>query len=795
MQRNRPNRHTGIQRRALSAAIAAALLAAGQSPLLAQEQTGEAEGTMEEIVVTATRRAATVAEIPYNISAVSGDFIDSSKVLSTGELLQGVPGANVIDWGARNAGNVNAIRIRGLAIDSSINMDVALSAVPPVSTYINDTPVYANMLLKDIERVEVLRGPQGTLYGSGSLGGTVRYITRRPVLGAFEGRAEASFSQTSGSNGSNWDADLTLNLPLGETAAVRVVAGTVDYAGIFDLPNAYLLDDQGIPLAPQGILDETAVYTHLEDVDTVDIDFARAALLWEPNDRFEALLTWAHQEDDVGGRMMPTQSVDGWGDPYGRYETGSVQREPSSRELDVVALEMSYDFGFATLTSSTSGYDHSGDSISENTGFSAQQGWLSFYYYNYPRPMHSAERSYSDEAFIQEFRLVSNTEGSFDWIVGAFYRDQDTRSQQVNYLRNFYNWAWTAWGCCVIGDDDFRYDREENFKDMAVFGELTWNVTEDFRLTGGFRYFDLDYTNDTFMGVGLYEAFHVDDQVRFDGSDSDTLFKFNAAWDLNENAMTYATVSQGYRRGGTNAVPLSGTFAENPAWLRYEPDETTNYEVGVKGNWNNSFYNVSLFYVDWDKIQLNTSTTNWAFYAAQNGSSATTQGLELEYDVAFGDGWRLNLGYAYTDGELDEVMWSADNVYIVAPEGAKLPGLAEHTANLMLEYAFEFSGGIQWVNRVTGYYQDDTKNSISDTSAFFAATMDSFSLWSFNSNFVLGNWTVGLFAKNLFNEEGVVGIFKEEYMGTAPDQNYYGSGAKSIIARPRTVGLAVTWNF
>jgi len=792
MHRTRP-----IKRNTLSAAIAAALLITGQHALLAQEQAGESdEGLMmEEIIVTATRRDSTVAEIPYNISAVSGDYIDSGKILSTGELLQGVPGANVIDFGARNSGNVNAIRIRGLAIDSSINMDVALSGEPPVSTYINDTPVFANMVLKDIERVEVLRGPQGTLYGSGSLGGTVRYITRRPVLGSFEGRVEGSFSQTSGSSGNNWDADVTLNVPLGETFAARLVAGTLDYAGIFDLPNAYVLDGQGFPVAPNGILDETAVYERIEDVDTVEVDFARLSLLWQPNDRFEALLSWAHQEDDIGGRMMPTQGTDGWGDPYGKYETGSVQREPSSREVDVVALEMSYDFGFATLTSSTSGYDHSGDSISENTGFSAQQGWLSFYYYNYPRPMHSAVRSYSDEAFIQELRLVSNTEGAVDWIVGLFYRDQDARSSQVNYLRNFYNWAWTAWGCCVLGDDDFRYDRQENFEDKAVFGELTWNINDRFRLTGGFRYFDLDYTNDTFMGVGLYESFSIDERRQFDGSDSDTLFKFNLAYDVNEDTMLYGTISEGFRRGGTNAVPLSGIFAEDPAWLRYEPDTTTNYEVGIKGNWNNSFYNVSLFYVDWDKIQLNTATTNWAFYAAQNGSSATTKGVEAEYSVSFGEGWLLNLGYAYTDGELDSDMISADDVYVVAPAGSRLPGLAEHTVNMTLEYAFELRDGIEWVNRVNGYYQSETKNHINDNSFFFGRTMGSFSLWNFNSNLIFGNWSAGLFVKNLFNEAGVVGIFTEEYMGTSPEQNYYGNGAKSIVARPRTVGVSASWNF
>lgn len=787
-----------IKRNTLSVAIAAALLATGQSAvLMAQEQADEAgdSSLMEEIIVTATRRESTIVDIPYNISAVSGNFIESGKIMTTGELLRGVPGANVIDYGARNSGNVNSIRIRGLTIDSSAQQDVALSGVPPVSTYINETPVFANLVLKDLERVEVLRGPQGTLYGSGSLGGTVRYMTRRPVLGSFEGRVEGSVSSTAGSSGTNWDVDAVVNIPMGDTFAARLVAGHLDYAGIFDLPNAYVLDQQGFPVAPDGILAETAEYEYIKDVDTVDIDFARASLLWIPNDKFDAMLTWSYQKDDIGGRMMPTQSSDGWGDPYDRYQTGSVQREPSSRKVNIGALEMSYDFGFATLTSSTSTYKHTGDSISENTGFSAQRGWLADYYGNYPRPMHSAERSYEDKAFIQELRLVSNTEGAIDWIVGGFYRDQDTRSTQVNYLRNFYNWAWAAWDCCAVGDDDFRYNREENFKDKALFGELTWNINDVFRLTGGIRYFDIDYENDTLMGVGLYDSFSINERVQFDGSDSDTLFKVNASWDVRDNSMLYATFSQGFRRGGTNAVPLSGVFAESPAWLAYEPDTTNNYELGIKGTGNNSFYNVSLFYVDWDKIQLNTATTNWGFYAAQNGGSASTKGIEVEYDKSFGKGWRMNLGYAYTKGKLKDDMWSADDVYIIAPDGSKLPGLAEHTVNIMLENAYDMSNGWQWVNRISGYFQSDTKNNISDSSARFSQKFDSFSLWDFNSQLAIGDWTVGLFAKNLFNERGVVGIFKEENMGTSPEQNYYGNGGKSVIARPRTVGLSVTYDF
>lgn len=785
-----------FERKALSTAISTSLLATLAVPALAQDQDQESDLLIEEIVVTATRRETTMVEIPYNISAVSGDFIEKGRIITTGELLQGVPGAATIDFGARNAGTVNSIRIRGLAIDSNVNMDVRLSAVPPVSTYLNETPLYAPMILKDLERVEVLRGPQGTLYGSGSLGGTVRYLTRRPVLGEFEGRIEASWSETDGSSGSNWDGDVVLNIPLGEDFAIRALAGTLDYDGIVDAPNLYVLDSEGIPLAPDGPLAPTDVYESRKDLDTVEIDFARVSALWQPNDTFDALIWYAHQEDDIGGRMQPTEGLDGWGDPYGEYEIGSIQREPSEREVDAAALELNVDFGFATLTSSTSTYDHSGSSLSENTGFYAQNGWLGAFYYNYPRPMATAERTFEDEAFIQELRLVSRTDMDFPWIIGMFYRDQDALSTQYSYLRGFQRWGDAAFGPgVVVNDNDFRYERRENFEDLAFFGEITWRVTDTFRITGGFRTFDNDYENDTFLGVGLYGAFSIDDTARFEGEEDDTLWKLNLAWDIGEDKLLYATYSEGFRRGGANAVPLSGVFAEDPAWQIYDPDFTKNYEIGLKGGGAGNFWSVAAFYVDWENIQLNTATTNWGFFAAQNGGDAHTQGVEVEWDFFFGDAWHANLGYAYTDGELDDTFLSPDGAFVAGVEGSTLPGLAEHTFNAMLEHTFTFSNGWDWNNRVTAYYQDDTTNIINENSVIYSE-FGSFSLFNFNSTLFLGDqWSLGLFVKNLTNERGRVGEFTEAWMGTDPTQNYYGSGAKTIIARPRTVGVAVTWDF
>lgn len=783
-----------IKRNALSTAIAAALLVAGGTQI-AVAQDGSGEMVLEEILVTATRREQSIQDIPYNISAVSGTMIENYQILTNEELMRAIPGVTMVDQGQRNNGVVNHIVIRGLNVSSSAFGDYALSTVPTVSTYVNDTPIFANFLIKDLERVEVLRGPQGTLYGSGSLGGTVRYITRRPVLGEVEGNVEGLLGTTKGSSGTNWEVNGKINFPIGDTFAVRILGGYIDYAGIVDAPNLYVLGDDGIPLAPDGPLADTAVYESKKDLDTVEISYWRVSALWEPNDSFNALFTYQGQSDDIGGRRQVTKGKDGWGDDYDDYEIGSIQREPSSRDLDLYSLEMAFDLGFATLTSSSSYYDHSGQSVSENTGFYAQLNWLGAFYYNYPRPMAEAQRSYGDEAFVQELRLVSNTEGAVDWIVGLYYQDQDLRATQNSELRGFYNWATAAWDCCVIDDNDFRYKRKENFKDKAIFGELTWHITDVFHLTGGMRYFDNKYKNKTDMGVGLFTGFHFDDTVEHKGSNSDTLFKVNAAWDINDETMLYGTFSQGFRRGGANAVPLSGVFAEDPRWQRFGPDTVDNYELGLKGYVGGVRYTAALFYIDWDDIQVDTSTTNWAFFAAANAGSATSKGFELELDGILGDGFHWGLGYAYVNAKLDEQFFDPTGAPVFgASAGTRLPGTPQNTFNVNLDYTSDFANGWQLITRLGGYYQSSTENFLGGGPRV-SEKLDGFSLWDISGTMDFDQWYATLFVKNLFNEEGITGVFKEEAFGTAPEQNYFGNGSKWLISQPRTIGITVGFNF
>ena len=796
--------HKSSQSSTLSLAIARALFGGTglfvATTAMAQGQATKPNAGLEEIIVTATRREENILDVPYNITAVSGESIAVAQMLDTPELLRSVSGVSMVDRGPRNAAVVNSIRIRGLNVDSAALGDYALSSVATVSTYVGDTPLYANFLLKDIERVEVLRGPQGTLYGSGSLGGTVRYVLIQPELGEFRGQVGASLSKVDGSDSEGWAGDLMLNVPVGETLALRFNLSRADYPGITDYVNLYVLDSDGIPVAPNGILDPAAEYRSRKDADWFEVWYGRASARWQPTDAVDVTLNYFFQQDDVGGRRQPTPGADGYGRRYKEYENGSIQLEPSSREVDLTSLEVDVDLGFATLTSSTAYYDHSGDSTSENTGFYAQAGFLSFYY-NYPRPMASALRAYQDKGFTQELRLVSQGSGPLGYVAGLWYQDQDLRATQDSFLRGFKRW-WDALvppaaEGAVTGDQDFIYRRDESFTDFAAYGELTWHATDRLSLTGGLRYFDNESRNDTLIDLPVYAAFSSLTEATFKSSENDVLFKANAAYDFADDDLLYATVSQGYRRGGSNAVPTvpppEGNYYEDPRWQVYESDTVTNYEVGLKGILGGVRYDVALFYVDWQDPQFNTATPNWGFFVVSNGESAKSSGLELQLAGNFTDRLTYSFGYTYTDAELTDDFISPLGT-LIQEDGTRLPGAPEHLFNAALDYRMPVGTGFELITHLSTYYQSETRNALG-SSPLFDVTMDSFQIWDAAVTLAAKSWSAVLWAKNLTNERGVTGVFTEEYMGTAPAVGYYGNGAKDLISLPRTYGLTLTYNF
>ena len=786
------------------------------APAMAQQQQEEQEQVTdsETINVTAQRRDEDILDVPYNISAISGDSIEASVTLDAAELIRGVAGVSMIDQGPRNAATFNSIRIRGLNVDASNNGDFAVASVASVSTYVNDTPVFANLALIDLERVEILRGPQGTLYGSGALGGTVKYLLRDPQLGEFEGRISGAASHVNGSSSEGYYGDVTLNIPLGERFAIRANVGVADYPGVTDYVNLYVLNPDGSVPNPNGVFDtgfDAVNYTSAEDVDTYEYTYGRLSALWEISEHVAANATYIFQHDDVGGRRQITEGVDGLGNTYGEYESGAVIREPSSRDFDMLGLEVDIDLGFATLTSSTSRYNIEGESVTNSSGFWANGGIVNFYTAFNPAAvafttvhplLYRTPRTNSDEALIQELRLVSAAGGRFDWLAGVFYQDQErTLTQRSDYVgfEEFYD-AYSAFYALpdfVSTDNVFEYARAEEFRDLAVFGELTWRLTDNVRLTGGFRWFDNESNVDTDVGVGAFDSVRAGGVAAstFNSSESDTLFKANLAVDLTENNLFYATVSEGYRRGGNNAVVVQTLpyFNNDPDWQEYDSDRVVNYEVGVKGLIHGVRYDASLFYVDWQDPQLNTFAPFGDFFAVANGDSARTQGLEFQASSHLTDNFSYALGYAYVQAELTGDFINPEGT-LVAAEGRELPGVPEHMVNLALNYTRPINSSLDFVTILDGYYQSETNNLVEPTDPN-SRTFGGFSIWDATATVQSARWNASLFVKNIFNEEGVTGSFSVSEFGPNPAVGFYGSNSRLFIALPRTFGLQLGYNF
>lgn len=814
----------------LVVAIGGAL--AGTSPVALAQSIDADSGSLPEIIVTASRREQSIQDIPYNISAVDGADIEDQNIFETAELMRTISGVSVIDRGYRNAGHVNSLIIRGVNVDNGVNGDIPLSAAATVATYVDNTPLFANFLLKDIQRVEVLRGPQGTLYGSSALGGTVRYIMNRPDTSGYDANIGVNYGQTEHSDGNNMSIDGMVNVPLSDTVAFRVSAGSVQNDGIIDYVNLYRLQDgkpvvlndagQCVSVNDAGLSNEElafneSCYTSKKDVDDVDIKYVRASLRFQPSDELDIQFNYQWQEDKIGARRTITIGADYYGSVYnGTDQSGSTMLEPSERDAQLLSLDVEWDLGFATLTSSTSSYEHNGHGWRDNTslwvtdrgGFA---NWFDILYPGNPRPVAHVTAGFKDEAIVQEFRLVSNASDSdIDWTVGVYYMDQDREVNNFSYLLglNEYGDACTALGAACptsgqwwmgapLSEIDFFYIRKEKFTDLSLYGEATWHVNDNLHITGGLRWFDNELANQTAMDFPLFEGAVVPFVDFPTQSEDDIQLKLNVAYDVSESTMAYVTYSEGFRRGGSNAIPASGFFAElNPTSVdAYKADTVRNYELGIKGSTDKVRYSADVYYVDWQNPQLNTATVWWGFFMAQNGDSAETIGIEAEAQIILSENLELSLGYGHVKAELSADLFQPQNGALLASKGHRLPGTAENTATVSLQHSFEMTNGMNLATRVSGYYQSDSINSIQDNT--IQDTFSGFSIWNFSTMLSNENWSAALYIKNLGDEQGVTGSYPAAYMSTDTGtfENYYGNNQREYIATPRTIGLALKYNF
>ena len=784
--------------------------------------TSAADFQLEEITVTATRRAQSVTEIPYNISAISGDQLAKQGITDMSALMKSVPGVVFADMGGRANAQNNSIVLRGLNIGTQVNNSAFGNlSVPTVSTYMDDTPLFLNLKLTDIERVEVLRGPQGTLYGSGSLAGTVRYIHNRPDLEDTYGSISAGVEMPDESDDETYNVDAMINLPLTDNMALRIAATYKDEAGVIDAYNVYQLDSTGDPvLANPADVNSAAATRTVKDHDTNETYGVRSSLRWDINEDVSALFVYHHQKQESEGNAFRDFGQN-------KYELDYASIDKFDQEVDLFSAEVEADLGFATLTSSTS-YSETEIETTRDLSFLPALldatpfigGELCYFYGCYPRALFIGDEPAEREDFTQEFRLVSNSDGLVDWMAGLYYNKQEAELSLIQEVRGYADWAaqpgsrdphelannwyagylgtpWTGHYSFPTGFYPFNYratpvagvpqymlEREIEFEDTAIYGELTFNWTEDWQTTFGMRYFIQKYTTEltqVFPGCGIWCSNQTPPDI--DGTliipeDSDTvdsaIFKINTSYQLSDGANIYLTWAEGFRHGGINALPV-GFGGITSSDLPYEADKTTNWELGVKGRiWEDRLdYVLATFYIDWETPQIDSFVSAAFLPAVVTGEDVVSKGVEAELSGRLTENLSFGLSYNYTDARLQKAFSTF--------EKSTMPGVARHQATASMDYNLPLDNGMAVNFHLDSQYKGKANNDLKGGPNF--AELEEFIMVNGSISLTVEDaWSATLYVNNLLDED-------EAIYTVSTTRN------AAAAARPRTIGLRASYQF
>ncbi len=799
---------------ALAAAVASTLGMA--SPSLVRAQTGST--IIDEITVTATRRALSIQEVPLNISALGGEQINELGLANLADVSRTVPGLFVIDQGPRAA---NAIIVRGLNADPvGASEFLGNGGGGTVATYVGEIPLYVDLKLEDMDRVEVLLGPQGTLYGAGTLGGAIRYLPRRPQFDGPSAAVRGNTFMLSHSDGIGAKGGLTLNLPMTDTLAFRMSADYLDDPGFIDY--AYLVREGGVSDPDPDFSDPAAVAANLrrqKDADFQKTLSGRAALRWLIGDALDANLTYYFQKQEVGGRTLNHRtSFDS-----GRYESALRYLEPNTRKNQLLALELVADLGFAELTSAT------GYSKFDETGQRDQTDLLIGLQYSYEAfPSFSAftRETQKEKTLNQELRLVSSSSGPLNWLLGAFYNKLESDGDSKEFTPGFSEYLVDIGAGAAIRPDNLEYYSVGSTKlvETALYGELSYDLTPRWQVTLGARYYEyeLDTRNATDLPL-LYTTLVGDrgpDDIFLEfepggQSDDGMLYKFNSSFRFTDDVLGYVTVSEGYRIGNSNGVPLCDTtvgsqqnVCAQPNEFEYFPDSTTNYEIGLRTQWfdRRLILNGSVYYIDWEDPQLATQTTIGNTPVTINGKGARTQGAEVSFDARLSDQFSLRGSYGFTDAQLTDdapklirtiTPPGYDVLFVDGAKGDRLPGSPRHQGNIFATWDVPLSSGreLSLTYGVTAISDVLTRTGMRGD----GEALPGFALHSASATLQSDLWSVGLYARNLLNKYAETGVrLTSVYAQTLADD---AGGAVRVrtyskdVVRPREIGLRFTYDF
>ncbi len=761
------------------------------------------EGTqLQEVIVTAEKRTSTVQDTPISITAVTGADLVSRGIVDFSSLAAETPGISMKE----NGPGQTEFEMRGMTSSGGNS--------PTVGFYLDDVPMTApasaqngkvviDPSLYDLNRVEVLRGPQGTLYGAGSMGGTVKLITNQPDTHDFHVSGSATGSDTSG-GGFNYAVNGMLNLPLiDDQLALRLVATDSHTSGWIDrivLSNFPLSDPTGFI---RGDVLGAAVAHDYKGSNAESLDGARATLLWRVSDNLTVTPGVFYQRvtqdgpsayDSVPGTLAHYQPFD-ISEPYAdQFTLGSLTINYHAAAFDVTSVTARWTRKSTQTQDTSESFENPFTCITVAANATCT-GQLPFYGGNGAGsgPVVGTETDPSSQ-FSEELRFASTAEGAFKWVGGAFYSDfrsqwqLNTQSQNNLSFLDFSNFSMPAATTTVWG-----LNEPAHISQWALFGEGNLAVTPQLTATLGLRLFS--YTSDLSMYfAGWGSPLGGASPSTIDVSQSKTGLdpKFNLSYEFSKDLLVYTTASKGFRPGGGNQplpnfpppnAPQNFNYTKWPT--SYNSDSLWSYEVGEKARFfdRHLTINAALYYENWTNIQLEELPFGYPLF--DNSGNAKIYGGELEAKALLGGGFTLSASGAYTHATLTpgpHYTIVAQGQSVGATPSRVVPDVPEYTADVTLDYDHALDGTYPLVSRLDYIYTGDRYDLVA---------INQGQMWRLPSydliNLRVGvkstaGWNAALFCTNISNKHAALENMTALNLAN-PDFN------RVITNQPRTVGV------
>lgn len=755
--------------------------------------TGASAGQLEEIIVTAARREENQQKVAISVSAYTQKTLDERGVRTIDDIARLTPGVTFSR--ARGAGSATAdISIRGISSDAGSGA---------TGVYIDDTPIQSRLVVGgigssafpaifDLERVEVLRGPQGTLFGAGSEGGTVRFITPQPSTTEYSAYARSDLSFTSGGS-PNYEAGAAVNVPLTQDKlGLRISASQRRDGGYISRVNFRT----GNVIENDSNWSETTVF--------------RAAMAFTPSESVTITPSFYYQDqyfNDAVGYWEELSNPD-----QHDFRSGNTLANKVSDRFTLPALKIDWDLGPVLLTSNTSYYDRTQEGITDLASFEAAV-WTGNPYF--PEGMYAPSREgTSQQSFTQEVRLQSqDADARLTWLVGAFYqRARQGHHERVEdiFLPDLFfdntgeNFDDVFPGGLYQGLYTVKIDPIDTVdKQLAFFGQADFKLTDKLKVTAGVRYAQTDFSIHAVYAGPIVGPIAEDSGSK---SAKPVTPKLALSYQATEDTLWYVSASKGFRTGGYNN-PVASACAPDLADLGltdrptlFDDDTVWSYEVGSKtrGMDGRLQLDASAYVIKWSDIQFSYNLPQCGFTFTTNAGSATSTGFELTVQARPIEALTLGLGIGYIDAQYDEDVYAPSGALTAPPPGTKAitsdgdrivvnPWTASFTGQWEFD-AFEHDSYFRLNYDYRASLDDDLPRHNPNNGSYDPNTigLPSVSDLSLKLGFMLGNADIALFVNNATDEQPIL----VHGHSTSRSPLY-----TNVTSRPRTVGLTLAYRY